>query len=90
MKTLDLFSKRILTIAISLGIVFSSVSLFLFSLTAVSRSFAKPLVPDVSQNTNIKIGDYTIIGVIKLANGKAGAVGYYPTGYPEKIKVFTN
>ncbi len=81
MKNLDTFCKRVLISSISIGIVFISLSLFLFSLTTVSKSFAdspkKMAIFKPKEMTDDE--GYQIIGYTPSVGGLDGyhwAVGY--------------
>lgn len=56
MKTLDMLSKRILVIAVSLTLVLCAASLFLFSLNTVATVHANELAPQPQGGNRTGIG----------------------------------
>lgn len=87
MKNLDHFSKRIITVAVAFGILFSSLALFLFALSTVSKSFAGSTKSDVLP-TGLTVEGYQIIGVA-TSGTTVYAVGFDKNkGEGYRIKTF--
>ncbi|PAW94614.1 hypothetical protein CKK33_14390 [Mucilaginibacter sp. MD40] len=86
MKNLDVFSKRIMSLSIALGIVLSTASLFVFSLSTISKSYAQPQGQHPVQPTPTYKG-YAIVGVYP-ANGNVYLVGVNEKNVISPIAIF--
>ena len=86
MKNLDLLSKRILSVAIALGIVLCSISMLFFSLGIVSKSYAIVPKRNTVAETPIIIDNYQIFGFDPRTNS---AVGFNKSAFEgSRIKEF--
>ncbi len=77
MKNLDILTKRVFVFSISIAIVFISMSLFVFSLLTISKSYANSPAKNINNpsSNEVVIGSYVIIGT---GNDKIGdyAIGF--------------